>query len=347
MLKLKDSTRKNNKKVIFLNNHEESDVMSDKKQKIAQTQMEKMGFKDPDLYNQLHDRICLWLREPEQINLIYNQFIHVPEEIKKDLKKSSIIGKEDKIRHILDKYKDRISNYILLEDALQNKLKYDQQVENDLLSNTDIKYEIFPEHPIVSYQHIPNSTESNKFILGFIDLKIVFTIEFPGIIDLLIKFRGINHSINWIVENKSEVIDSYLRNEEVEIFIQEQKGYRVRLNLYIEAKSRITTIGSLERELNYYRTHLRKNNEYASFIVACPFPTDYPNFKTVLSQSGILYLECPSDLITELKEIEKQTYFTIEERVTSLEKQVKDIVKSQGKSKSSQTTISNFINPSK
>lgn len=139
-----------------------------------------------------------------------------------------------------------------------------------------------------------------------------------------------------------------------------ESNITVTSNVYFEVKSSFQSIGALEREMNYYQTQLRHQKigwfkdrngsdirndirELSSgksyFVIVTPPKPDFPDVATMLKQTNTYYIECPAELVTDITDTEMQKQLKLEERITALERQVRELQKSKNK----KTMLEKFV----
>lgn len=94
-----------------------------------------------------------------------------------------------------------------------------------------------------------------------------------------------------------------------------------------EVKSNITSVGAIEREINFYKAHLKEaffnhqngrcgSTRNINWFVVAPIPADIPGIKSILAESDIYFIECPKELVKDLPSAENHS---------SLAKKIKDL----------------------
>lgn len=265
--------------------------MLEKHKKIAKTNIEKLGFANTELYDKLHQNICLWLRNAENLQKILTNIVETNGEyFKTPLKK-----------HLPTNSSPYFEQYIQ---------------EHSSILNPELNFEICSiqsEYPI----------ELKQFIVGFIDLKVVlkFTYDFPQMIETFDVYSG-----NVILPKNKYWFDEYKRFDpkEYKIILSAFDEY---FTIHFEVKSSFQTINAIEREIHFYQAYCDPSK--TQFCIVAPAKPDLPNLKELLAQAKINYIECPAELVQELRQIEEEKYHGLEERVAILERQVQELMKTK------------------
>ena len=220
----------------------------------AKTYQQRLGFADEDLFKPKHDDLMIWLdANIEKITEeIFSKSIVLPF-IEREIANILKIGyeiikeKEDDINYCEEKarisktdfenlspfeknidWEERISKDIRIKKALQKFL--DKSVNTNDLIKAKVINKIW-EFPVkqVAYSGYKN-------LIGFIDLMVLLEIPYPEFYGLKTNSNG-----NYFVENENNLSLKYFKRK---------------VEVYIEVKTEIKSLGELIRQINTYKTYL-------------------------------------------------------------------------------------------
>lgn len=321
----------------MVNKMEETKVPNKKKEIRAETMLQRMGFRDKDLYNQAHDNICLWISKPEN----YGPFIklYLPEWY--NLDNNSLISiicertstPEDDwyikdLETTIEEYLARnpINQFFLQLKNDRKKAIFDAC--KSWLSKRDIGFTTQLEEIITS--------GVNRYTIGFLDFHIHF--QFPKKMESKIVFANGKWAIDfniiaWLYED-----------------------------FFFEVKSAYGSLGELLREINLYREftrpkHIQTRTNYKTncddiwdvwvqkWYLVGPLNPKIPDFRTELyNQMRITFIECPPELVAEIHEEKEKQYQSLESCVKDLLARVGKIEKKLNMASNGQQSLTDFTN---
>ncbi|MEI6851268.1 MAG: hypothetical protein WCL06_00440 [Bacteroidota bacterium] len=286
----------------------------------ASTLQQKLGFFDEDLKHPDHDSILKWVDSNIEtvINTIYNfkewEVSTVNDlsnqvnaiviiELEREKEANLTFEKEiTKLQNRIDELNEKLltelekeeqaekSNYIeskwTKNDIEKAKLDIEEKKKEYEANKRKIKYltefpglsEKLParqkpkvieriwEYTVTNQSSNPRTGyQSTKNVIGFIDMKVSITFTQLNVAGINLNQQRISGKLDW---TQTDIIDS-------------RTGKICPLNLFIEVKTKIQSLGELFRQLNTYKEYLS-----GDFIVICP---DDSNKDTIINQGFKFY----------------------------------------------------------
>jgi hypothetical protein len=233
--------------------------MASKTKNYLQTQL----FPDEDLKLPIHDEIMFWL--DDNLNNIIEELM--PKNLSyliDDLDKKNF---NEEISEAIDffrmsKSKEAEKNILKLE----NLKIYDANFDRKLPITIKSKIWEFPINEVIK-----NYNYSNKKAIGFVDMMVSF--DFPSY-PILVGIDKKNVSYNWDYNKKYEY---QLKDE---IYVDFKKANE---KLYFEVKTKIDSVGTLIRQINYYRNSV----DDGKFVVV----SEDDRFVDLLKEQNILFFK--------------------------------------------------------
>lgn len=243
----------------------------------AKSLQQKLGFFDEDLKNPTHDEILKWLDiniekvlldvyvfdkwDDKKVKSLENETLQSVKYTldKSNQQKNELIGK-------IEKYPDDETYKKELID-LEKKIKY-YDTFNGLSKELPVRQKPRILEKIWEYTVCNQTTnyrtgyQSSKSIIGFVDMKVEF--EFTNL-----EVKGVeydpnkeNQKIEWGQTNRDQYNDISKHS------------------VFIEVKTKITSLGELFRQLNTYKEFVN-----GSFLVVCPDDSE----KEVIRSQGFSF----------------------------------------------------------
>ncbi|WP_421977883.1 hypothetical protein [Roseivirga seohaensis] len=220
----------------------------------AKTYIEQLGFFDEDLKTNTHDDILVWAAN--NLNNIVNHIFWRPWNEREY--KYHISEAQESIRDNIPKYRSNISRY-----GDDNKraeiLKYLEEWNG--IPFEQLKRSPFYTNGCTWEYPIKNEANRYKSIIGFIDLH--FKMEYQSLY-----VKDIPHpNSNWDkFEIGSIALTSSWQSKDV----------------FIEAKTKINSVGELLRQINFYREYAKGN-----YIVISPDD----RYEKTLNEQGVAFVK--------------------------------------------------------
>jgi len=289
----------------------------------AATLIEKLGFRDKDIYNKAHDAICSWL-----------------------------------YKHVDEMIKEKVSAF---QNNFDNMKKYIEAKHAELISRFPgfpplpaLDFDLFP------VQKIPEFMVGRDYVKGFIDL--VVDVEFTSVnLYLLgtIHYRDGEDELDYStsldevsIENGKiavHIIHLYKGDKGDTSLDERNRHYPTALALHwgrsrdqrffrlcFHVKSAYESMGALKREINFYKphvlvTHLEGKDGHVKevdFLVSHYLVGPHiDKIEEEMKQINVQFIEAPAELLKDVEEAKDERIRGMADRISSLEKRVRAIEK--------------------
>lgn len=276
----------------------------------AKTLQQKLGFFDEDLKKPLHDDILKWVdRNAEQI--IYSIYPNLKnwsegkiEELKRfselcieTTKRTLVTQIEEKDKSIelshkeINSYKDNLAlNDVYVKKRLEVEeikvIALSKELEELKLRLTNLdsyalNHELPPreaikiiekpwEHPVTTQSTSTTGYVSSKNIVGFIDIKISFQYTQLTLTGIDLETKMVTDPIKW--SQTTNKIDYKYGCEDG----------RNSHSVYLEIKTKITSLGELFRQLKMYQEYVK-----GDFVIVCPDDSE----RKIIEEQGYKFIK--------------------------------------------------------
>jgi hypothetical protein len=243
-----------------------------KSEKTAKTYIEKLGFKDDDLYEKNHDELMEFLVNNKWTLMEY------------------ILSKHDSYKSRNSIFYGRFPVSVESDEARYNKeLRYNRF---PIKINRESFFDIKKDNSLELEYCISNSYNGQTFVKGFLDAKLEFYVKVVDTIDEA-SLKGVYNCANQITKYymtkkfQNVKFEPIIVDKEIQDFldskIEEEISDNTFLLVYfIEIKTKINSFGACLRELNYYK----EQTKGSSIIL---FSND-DRYRKLFEEQGIIFI---------------------------------------------------------
>lgn len=242
-----------------------------KSEKTAKTYIEKLGFKDDDLYEKNHDELMEFLVNNKWTLMEY------------------ILSKHDSYKSCNSIWSVRIPVSVEPDVYGDKELRYDRfHIKMNRESFLDIK----KDNSLELEYCISNGYNGQTFVKGFLDAKLKFWVKVVDTYDEA-SLKGVYNCANQITKYymtktfQNVKFEPIIVDKEIQDFLDSKIEKEISDNTFllvyfIEIKTKINSFGACLRELNYY-----KDQTKGSSIIL--FSND-DKYRKLFEEQGIIFI---------------------------------------------------------